>query len=56
LIFFDKWYCENGLPLHIISDRNKLFISAFWKALHKLTGVKLKMSAAFHPETDSSSE
>ena len=20
-IFFDKWYCENGLPLEIISDR-----------------------------------
>ena len=25
-IFFDKWYCENGLPLEIISDRDKLFI------------------------------
>jgi hypothetical protein len=56
LLFFDKWYCENGLPLNIISDRDKLFMSAFWKALHKLTGVKLKMSTAFHPETDGSSE
>jgi hypothetical protein len=56
LLFFDKWYCENGLPLHIISDRDKLFVSTFWKALHKLTGVKLKMSTAFHPETDGSSE
>ena len=25
LIFFDKWYCENGLPLELISDRDKLF-------------------------------
>ena len=55
-IFFDKWYCENGLPLEIISDRDKLFISKFWKHLHILTGVKLKMSTAYHPETDGASE
>jgi hypothetical protein len=54
--FFDLWYCENGLPLNIVSDRDKLFISKFWKALHKLTGVKLNMSSAYHPETDGSSE
>ena len=54
--FFDLWYCENGLPLNIVSDRDKLFISKFWKALHKLTGVKLNMSSAYHPEMDGSSE
>jgi hypothetical protein len=36
-IFFDKWYCENGLPTDIISDHDRLFMSRFWKALHKLT-------------------
>jgi hypothetical protein len=55
-IFFDKWYCENGLPLDIVSDRDKLFMSRFWKTLHTLTGVKLKMSTSYHPETDGSSE
>ena len=55
-IFFDKWYCENGLPMDIVSDRDKLFMSKFWKALLKLTGVKLKVSTAYHPETDGSSE
>lgn len=55
-LFFDKWYCENGLPLEIISDRDKLFISRFWTHLHKLTGVQIKMSTAYHPETDGSSE
>ncbi len=38
-LFFDNWYCKNGLPLEIVSDRDKLFISKFWKVLHKLTGV-----------------
>ena len=28
-IFFNKWYCENGLPLEIISDCDKLFILKF---------------------------
>jgi Integrase zinc binding domain/RNase H-like domain found in reverse transcriptase len=55
-LFFDLWYCENGLPLNIVSNRDKIFVSKFWKALHALTGVKLKMSLAYHPETDGSSE
>jgi transposase InsO family protein len=55
-LFFNHWYCENGLPLSIMSDRNKLFTSKFWKALHRLTGVKLKMSTAYHPQTDGASE
>ena len=55
-LFFDKWYCVNGLPLNIVSDRDKLFMSQFWKSLHTLTGIKLKMSTSYHPETDGSSE
>ena len=55
-LFFQKWYCENGLPLDIVSNRDKLFMSHFWKTLHSLTGVKLKMSTSYHPETDGSSE
>ena len=55
-IFFDQWYCNNRLPLHIILDRDKLFVSRFWRALHSLTGIHLKMSSAFHPQTDGASE
>jgi hypothetical protein len=50
------WYCENGLPTDIISDCDKLFVSHFWKSLHKLTGIKLKLSTSYHPETDGASE
>jgi hypothetical protein len=56
IVFFDKWYCENGLPLEIISDHDKLFLSNFWQALHKLTGIKLKMSTAYHSQSDGASE
>jgi hypothetical protein len=31
-------------------------MSKFWKALLKVTGVKLKASTAYHPETDGASE
>jgi hypothetical protein len=56
LLFFDNWYCENTLPSSIACDRDNLFVSQFWKSLTKLTGVKLKISTAYHPETDGSSE
>lgn len=56
LMFFNHWYCENGLPNDIVSDRDKLFLSKFWRALHKLTGIKLKLSSAYHLQTDGSSE
>ena len=56
LRFFNGWYCEHWLPDVIFSNHNKLFISKFWKALTKLTGVKLKMSMAYHPQTDGTSE
>ena len=55
-LFFQHWYCENGLPLEIVSDRDKIFLSRFWKELHKLTGIKLKMSTAYHPKSDGASE
>jgi hypothetical protein len=55
-IFFDNWFCENGLPKEIVSDRDVLFLSKFWGHLHELTRIKLKMSSAFHPQTDGLSE
>ena len=49
-------YKLHALPKHIISDRDVLFTSIFWGHLHKLMGTKLKMSSAYHPETDGSME
>ena len=55
-IFFDKWFCENGCPQELITDRDKLFVLQFWKALMKLLGIKHKMSTAFHPQMDGASK
>lgn len=56
LVFFERWYCENGCPGEIISDRDKVFVSKFWKALMRMSRVKHKLSTAYHPDTDGSSE
>ena len=56
VLFFDNWYCENSLPKEIICDRDKLFVSKFWKHLMLLTGIKTKMSTTYHPQTDGASE
>ncbi|SGY11856.1 BQ5605_C011g06297 [Microbotryum silenes-dioicae] len=54
--FHEGWHRLFGLPQSIVSDRDKLFTSKFWTALHKRLNVKLQLSLAFHPETDGCSK
>ena len=55
-LVYCTWYRRFGLPKSIVSDRDKLFISKFWKELHRLLHIKIKLSTSYHPETDGSSE
>jgi len=55
-LVYESWYRLFGLPRSIVSDRDKLFTSHFWKELHRLLDIRLKMSTTAHPETDGSSE
>ena len=55
-LIFDLVYKLHGLPERIISDRDSLFTSKFWKHLHRLLNTELRMSSAFHPQTDRATE
>lgn len=45
-----------GWPKEIISDRDPRFTSSVWKRLQELMTTKLKMSSAYHPQTDGQTE
>ena len=55
-LMFEHVYKLHGLPKNIISDRDVLFTSTFWKQLHRLIGTKLWLSSAYHPQSDGSTE
>ena len=54
--FFDGIVRLHGFPLSIVSDRDPVFTGHVWRDLFRMAGVTLKMSTAFHPQTDGQSE
>ncbi|KAJ9504892.1 hypothetical protein QJQ45_005451 [Haematococcus lacustris] len=55
-LFFDHIFKHHGLPQAIISDRDPKFTSDFWTSLFHLTGTRLLLSSAYHPQTDGQTE
>jgi hypothetical protein len=45
-----------GIPHGIVSDRARVFNSAFWRSFCYLLGCKRRLSTAFHPQTDGQTE
>ncbi|KAE8815366.1 Alpha-L-fucosidase 2 [Hordeum vulgare] len=54
--FFDGIVYLHGFPASIVSDRDPVFTSHVWRDLFHLAGVKLRLSTAFHPQTDGQSK
>ena len=56
LHYMDSVFKLHGFPLAMISDRHKVFTSTLWQTLFKLTGIELRLSSAYHPQTDGQTE
>jgi len=46
----------HGRPRAIVSDRGPNWTSRFWKSLCSLAGIDQRLSTAYHPQTDGSTE
>ena len=55
-LFVYHVFRQYGLPAGIVSDRDKLFTSHFWKSLCRLLDMKRRLSTAYHPQTDGQTE
>ena len=51
-LFIDNVFRLHGLPNSIISDRGQQFASDFWGHLCSCFGISVRLSTAFHPQTD----
>ena len=46
----------HGLPRSIVSDRDSVFTSQFWRAICQALAIKHRMSSPFHPQTNGQAE
>jgi hypothetical protein len=55
-LFLETVYKLHGLPHRIITDRDPIFTSYFWRELMGRLGINLNFSTSFHPQIDGQSE
>lgn len=55
-LYMNNIFKLHGLPEAMVSDRDKVFTSHIWQELFRLLGINLRMSSAYHPQTDGQTE
>ena len=55
-IYIEEIVRLHGIPSSIVSDRDLRFTMMFWEGLYNAFGTKLRLSSAYHPQTDSQTE
>lgn len=55
-VYTDHVYKLHGMPTSLILDHDRIFTSNLWRELFGLAGVQLRMSSAYHPQTDGQTE
>jgi len=55
-LFWDNVWKLHGLLESVVSDRGPQFAAELTKELNRMLGIKTKLSAAFHPQTDGQTE
>ncbi|GJW67410.1 ty3-gypsy retrotransposon protein [Tanacetum coccineum] len=55
-LFLEIVVKHHGVQKIIVSDRDPIFVSNFWKQIFQLSRTKLNHSTAYHPQTDGKNE
>jgi hypothetical protein len=55
-LFAHLIFKHHGMPKSMVSDRYPIFLSRFWQQLFKNCGTQLRMSSAYHPQSDGQTE
>ncbi|GJV06566.1 putative nucleotidyltransferase, ribonuclease H [Tanacetum coccineum] len=55
-LYIDEILARHGVPMSIISERDRRFNSHFWQTVQKALGTRLDLSTAYHPQTNGQSE
>ena len=54
--FINRVVKLHAMPKSILSNRDPIFVSKFWQEFFTLSGTHLKMSSAYHPQTNGQTE
>jgi len=55
-LFRDNVWKLHRLPESVVSDRSPQFAAELTKKLNKMLGIEMRLSTAFHPQTDGQTE